>query len=334
MTEARQSIPFSERLKARQYIPGFKPQQDSIIFKIQQETIGSLQSFIVFSGLPKSGKSTFLTAILASAITGRDVFSMQLISLKDRPKIAYFDTESSIYDFYQHMDRIKKFSGVDELPGNILAYHTREDSPAQQKMLILEHFKQHPDTSVIFLDGLLDMCLNYNDEKETRQLINWLKKLTTVKNILLISVLHTGKDGMQRLGHLGANTDRWAQSTLSVKKEDNKFILEPKFLRSSGGFLPIELEYNKELRQYIQVNQGAIQSKNHWNYYSQDQHFEKLNEIFLLADSYSYDEFIQAIKKLENRGTNYAKEYFHHIKSQGWIRQNFNQKWIDSRKLF
>ena len=330
----RPAINYAEQLSKRQYIPGFKPPADSVIFKIQNEAIGSLQSFIVFSGLPKSGKSSFLTAALASVITGREVFGMQLIPIQDRPKIAYFDTESSIFDFYSHMDRLKRFADISELPEYIMPYHTREDGPGMQKALINQHIKEHPDTSIIFIDGLLDMCLNYNDEKETRELIIWLKKMTTKHNILMICVLHTGKDGSQRLGHLGANTDRWAQSTLTVKKEDGKFLLEPKFLRSSGGFVPIELEYSKELRMLIQVNTGETTSKQHWKFYTEDQHFEKIDKIFQQQSSFTYDDFIQAIKNIECRGINYCKEYFSLMKKNEWIRQNHEQKWLDSRKIF
>lgn len=324
----------SEILLKRQYERGFEPPPENILFRIQNEPIGSLQSFIVISGLPKTAKSTWLTAILSSSITGEQIFSMHLTVIKERPIIAYFDTESSIVDFYKHMERVKSFSGVTELPENIKPYCTRQDSPTMQKKLIEEHFKMFPETSVLFVDGLLDLCLNYNDETESRKLINWLKKISVEKNILIFCVLHTGKDGSQRLGHLGANTDRWAQSTLQSKKEEDKFILEPKFLRSSGGFTPIELIFDKDSSKYVLFNEGHLQGKNHWRYLNQSQHFQRLDIIFKDQSSFSYDEFIKKIKEIEKKGNNYCKEYFTHMKSSEWIRQNFDQKWCDSRKLF
>ena len=326
--------PFVEILRSRQYTKGYIPPEEDKLFLIQDQLIGSLQSFVVFSGLPKSGKSTYLTALVSSLITGHECFSMKLQTIPERPVVAYFDTESSIVDFYKHIDRIKKFAKVDELPDYIKPYCTRQDTPKQQKKLIETHFSLYPDTSILFIDGLLDLCMNYNDETESRELINWLKRMSVQHNILIITVLHTGKDGMQRLGHLGANTDRWSQSTLTVKKEEDKFILEAKMLRSSAGFTPIELVWDKDTNGYIMYNQGEIQSKNHYKYYSLYQHNDRLNLIYQHQNQYGYDEFIGKLKDIEKRGTNYCKEYFALLKQKELIKQNFENKWIDNRVLF
>ena len=59
----------------------------------------------------------------------------------------------------------------------------------------------------------------------------------------MIGVLHLGKGQGETLGHLGSNTDRWAQSTMIVEKNKDlgQFILKPKFLRSSDDFDPIAI---------------------------------------------------------------------------------------------
>lgn len=330
-----QNLPdFKAILSSRAYDPDFTPPAENILFSIQGETIGSLENFIVFSGLAKQGKSLFLTAAISSAITQSEIFTMQLRPDKIRPKIAYFDTESGVNDFYKHIDRIKFFSQVKRLPDFIYPYCTRPDSPKMQKRLILEHFNNNPDTSVLIIDGLLDLCMNYNDEVETRQLINWLKKISVEFKVLIITVLHTTKDGGQRLGHLGANTDRWAQSTLNVKKENDTFICESKYLRSSAGFTQIEIKFDKGINRFIQLNAGEVQSNTHFKYSSQDQHNKKLNQFFDGYNLYTYDEFITRIKEIEKRGTNYAKEYFKYLKDQDFIKQNINGLWHDNRKLF
>jgi hypothetical protein len=334
-------IDFIDILRSRQYDPDFIPPPENTVFRIQGETIGNLQSFIVFSGLPKAGKSRFFMAALASSITGNSIFSMHIDPPKNRPKIALFDTESSQYDFYRNIDQLKKFAGVQRLPDNIDAFCTRQDGPKMQRKLISEYLKQSPETSVLVVDGLLDMVMNYNDERECRELIVWLKRITTERNILLMSVLHTGKDGTQRLGHLGANTDRWAQSTLSIEKEtdenDNsksKYILKSKFLRSSVGIQPVEIQYNKISDGWEMINGHQMESKNHWKFYSKIKHNEKMDQIFPDGIRMNYETAIKRIQDVEHRGQNYSKDYFKYLKESDWIIQDINGLWHDNRIIF
>jgi hypothetical protein len=85
--------------------------------------------------------------------------------------------------------------------------------------------------------------MNYNDEVESRMLINWLKKITSQANILLIGVVHTGKKDGLTLGHFGSMIDRYCQSVLSVEKDNKEqtFELKGKFLRSDIEFSPIKI---------------------------------------------------------------------------------------------
>lgn len=238
-------INYTDLLAERQYDATKVPKAEQVILTVQSKVIGTLQNYVVFSGLPKNGKSTYIAATIASAIVPpfQDCFGIKIQCPKDRPKVAYFDTESSAYDFHKQIGKIKEFAYTDKLPVKINAYNTREDGPGRIRKLIQTYLEQNPECSVLVVDGLLDLCLNYNDEKETRLLTNWFKKITKQFDILLIGVLHLGKGQGETLGHLGSNTDRWAQSTLIVEKnkETRQFVLKPKFLRSSEEFEPVAL---------------------------------------------------------------------------------------------
>ena len=240
MTEEKQK--WSDLLKVRRYDPSVKPPDINPIFTIQGKIVGMLQSYIVFSGLPKASKSTFLAAVAASSITDSSIWQMRMSTPKERRRIGYFDTEMSAFDFYRQMDKIKYLAGS-ELPPYFDAYSMREDMPSKIKMMVEQYLIDNPDCAVCFIDGFLDLCLNYNDERETRLLTNWFKRITKQYNCLLIGVIHLSKGVGETLGHLGSNTDRWAQSTMIVEKvkETNQFVLKPKYLRSSDDFEPIAI---------------------------------------------------------------------------------------------
>lgn len=235
----------ADKLKARRYDPNQAPTPEPVVMTIQGKTIGTLSNYIVFSGQAKAGKSTFLSAAISSAFVPpfQDTLGIKITPPPGRPVVAYFDTESSRFDFYRQMQRVKDFAGKPMHPRDLHAFTTREDSPKTIRGLIFEYLAQNPQCSVLLVDGFLDLCLNYNDEVETRLLTNWFKRITKEFNILLIGVLHLSKGGGETLGHLGSNTDRWAQSTLIVEKnkETKQFILKPKFLRSADDFEPIAL---------------------------------------------------------------------------------------------
>ena len=255
-------------LKARRYDPMRRPGQEQVIFTCNAKIIGCASSYIVIGGIPKSGKSTYLGAIAASALLPKyqAVFGLKITLPDDRQRLAYFDTEHSAFDFYRQMDKIRGFAGVSNLPATFDAYNTREDMPNRIRKLIEAYLQANANCSVLIIDGLLDLCLNYNDERETRLLTNWFKRITKTHNVLMIGVLHLGKGQGETLGHLGSNTDRWAQSTLIVErnKENQQFVLKPKFLRSSADFDPIAImNYNGQWQQvpYIEQETFSIPKK-------------------------------------------------------------------------
>lgn len=292
-------------LKKRQYTPGFVPPEECILFRIQDKHIGSAQNFNILSGLPKTCKSTIVSAILGSAILKQPIFDLSVSLPEARQKIAYFDTESSDYDFYRQVQRIEKFA-LRSIPENILLYQVREDQPSAIKKMIEHLLKEDNKISFLIIDGLLDLCLNYNDERETRILVNWLKKVTKQYNILILAVLHLGKKDEQTLGHLGSNTDRWAQSTLKITKdkETQVYSLEPKFLRSSEDFTPICIK--NVGGEWVQVDKTEEKDYGNPNILTMT---EKQAIIRVaIKKPVSYTELVENVKAATGRGTNYAKQ--------------------------
>ena len=248
-------ISIDELLEKRKYNPNYIPSKENIIFTIQDKHIGSLQNFIIFSGLPKAGKSTFICAMISSVFNTYDIFSMKLHTPHNRAKICLIDTESSDYDFYRTINKIKGFADINDLPGNFDAYQVREDSSNAIKQMIERYLELNRDCAILIVDGLLDLLVNYNDEKESSLLTKWLKKITKHYNILLISVLHQSKSNLATTGHIGSASDRFAQSTLDITKDKDKntYVLSSRFMRSDSDFEPITLMNFNGLFQQIET---------------------------------------------------------------------------------
>ena len=235
---------FFQKLEGRRFNQDYQPPPDHKTLTIRGQLVGSTSNFVVYSGLPKTGKTTFISALLSSAIHPGEFFGMKLHLPAGRNRIAYFDTESSEYDHYRTIERIKNFTTFNRLPDNLDTYILRQDNHITIMRYIEEYLKAFPDCAVLVLDGLLDLILNYNSEEECRILIQFIKRITAQFNILLVTVLHLGKKDKETLGHLGSASDRYAQSTLIIEKdkEQQTYNLSPKFMRSDSDFETVSIK--------------------------------------------------------------------------------------------
>jgi hypothetical protein len=299
-----------EKLAARKFKPDYIPPQSQVVFTVQNKPIGVLQNFIVISGLPKTAKSTILSAAIASAFQPGEVFSMKFTFPEGRRRIAYFDTESSDYDFYRQVNRIKQFSNLNNLPPWCDCFTVREDGPAEIRALIVNYLENNLDCPIIIIDGLLDLIFDYNSEIESRKLVNWFKRLTKVYNCLFVGVLHQGKGvGAQTLGHLGSNCDRWASSTLEMVKDKDKktFTLQPRFLRSSEDFDPVVLMNIGGNWQQISIEGESKKAEiKHPKQFTELDHKNIINQ--LIYGPTSYKDLIADIQEQHAKGMNWAKQ--------------------------
>jgi GTPase SAR1 family protein len=241
-----------ELLILRQYNPLYQPKEENVILKIGNKVVGSTMAYIIFGGLPKAGKSSYLNSCIASAFTPHDIFTMKINLPAKRRKICLFDTESSDYDYYKRIEQIKDFAGLSILPSNFDSFQVREDSSAIIRQMVDRYLELNSDCSVLVLDGMLDLINNYNSEDEASNLTKWLKKITKVHDLLIISVLHFNKSNDHTTGVIGSHSDRFAQSTLEIKKdkETNTYVMQSRFMRSDADFEPISLmNFNGKMQQ-------------------------------------------------------------------------------------
>jgi hypothetical protein len=219
--------------------------------------------YIFWVAVTKAGKSTFICAMISSVFNTYDIFTMKLQTPLNRAKVCLIDTESSDYDFYRTINKIKGFAEINDLPPYFDAFQVREDSSNAIKQMIERYLELNLDCSILIVDGLLDLLVNYNDEKESSLLTSWLKKITKHYNILLISVLHQSKSNLATTGHIGSASDRFAQSTLDITKdkEKNTYVLSSRFMRSDSDFEPITLMNFNGLFQQIETDKPKNTSK-------------------------------------------------------------------------
>lgn len=230
---------------------------DNIYFVIQNKCIGSTGNFVSLVGAAKSGKSNFISAIIASGISKREIFGINILTYQhlNKYRICLFDTEQSPFDFQNKAKNIARLAKTDNIYEKLDVFTVIEQSSRMILLLVRQYLEATPECAVLILDGLLDAIENMNNEVEAKQVIKFIRKLAKKHDVLIITVLHLSKKDKMSIGHIGSSSDRYAQSTLEVEKtKEGTFTLSPKLLRSAGNFEPIELMYNEDKKTFIHIN--------------------------------------------------------------------------------
>ncbi len=241
---------YLDLIKQRKFDPNSKAVPDKIYLSIDDSVIGTTGNFITLTGLPKAGKSTFISCIIAASqhfnSDMNDVYGFKFTRHKGKERVVLFDTEQGNYDFHNQMKRIEKLCNKPAGKMNFESYLLREDSPGNIIRMIHYFLKNNKDVGMIIIDGLLDLIDNMNDEGSSKRLIRTLKRWAVKNDLLIVTVLHLGKKDLSSIGHIGSACDRYAQSVLNIEKtKDGSYRCSPKFLRSSRDFEPIEIYRDK-----------------------------------------------------------------------------------------
>lgn len=218
-----------------------------ILIKIDDSTIASEGAIITIGGLPKARKSTFMLGLLASIFSQKEVFNFRA----KEGKVILLDTEQTPYDFTRQIDLLKKLCKKKTIPKNLISFLFRQDSiEVIKEALIIALEKVKP--TYLIIDSITDLVYNVNDFEETKKLVQYLKNISALYNVCIITIVHLSKTSNFTLGALGSALDRVSQSTLIVKKdkETGNSFLEPLYLRSSDDFSPVFINYNKENEVY------------------------------------------------------------------------------------
>lgn len=212
--------------------------------------LGGIQAI---TGQKKNGK-TFLMAQLMAAILCGDSERMRsmlptlqlhqptLETIQTEPRVLYIDTEMEKLNTVKVVRRVQWLCGWDYSTDNdrLRALWLRsEESNAvrwgKSKQAIIE---THP--TAIFLDGIRDVIGDFNDNKESADLISECMKIATEMNCCIFSVLHENPGSEKMRGHLGTELGNKVTDTfVSVKeKKDNVVTFTVKQVDARGKDVP------------------------------------------------------------------------------------------------
>lgn len=281
------------------------------IIQIQGKTIATEQNFINLCGLPKSYKTSFMFKFIQSALSGLEVFDIK-VNIKKTDPIIVIDTEQGKTEYYRQIKNLKRSLRINKLPDNFKSYLFRKYEPDIIIQSIYELVdKERP--KILFIDNLTELVFNPNDMIESKKVIQFLKTVTATFNVVIVCLLHLGKQNLMSLGSLGSYADRGCQSSLKVvhDKDQNVTTLESVLMRSDLYFNPINIRYDPDVKDFVQL--GDMPKKENKRKFilmdlKDSDHYNRIRVMFLKTDAIIYSEFVEAIKSIYGVGTNIAKQ--------------------------
>jgi hypothetical protein len=168
--------------------------------------IGGDGEMITFLGAAGSGKSSISSMACACAMEGGMQEALMFKGDFQNRAIIHLDTEQGEIDYYRTCKEMLWQSVVPNghNPNNFYSYRLTDYS-LEQKVSFLDYIvNKIPNIGLVFLDGIVDLVQDFNDLKESKMLVSYVRALSSKHRFLLIPILHNARSTGSARGHTGA----------------------------------------------------------------------------------------------------------------------------------
>lgn len=175
----------------------------------------------IISGKPGNGKTGFMTMLMATILSGKyGHLEYALSSIRPQPVVLYIDTEQGKDDTIALKNRVCTMAGINYQQPNqrfqiLRLRDTEKESDRWRKILKAIYVIKPTD---IFLDGLIDLVKDYNDQVECQPVIRKCMMLATEYDASLWMVLHENPLVSKLVGTLGSIAQRKVAEIFNIIK--------------------------------------------------------------------------------------------------------------------
>jgi RecA-family ATPase len=271
----------------------------------------------------KSGKTHVNICLMTALLRGE---FLTIESLIDNPTICYFATEEQISSAVNLIKKVHRHCSWDMEHNNerFLAYSIRE-AETTEKVAILEKRIMRVKPDIVFIDGIRDLLIDFNNIQQSHEIITRLLKLSGKYNCAIVCVLHTNKSNFDTnmRGHLGTELLNKCSDVLEVEKKDNNFTVRHTdsrniatgawaFCFDENGFLK-EVEIQNKTQN--KVEQRIVEIKNWFS--------EILTENKILSNS----DLKRKYMALSGNKESAANKQIAEMTKKGFLKKNGNGKY-------
>lgn len=281
-----------------------RPQEKEVIISINGNTISSLGDICQLKGKEKTCKTNILVNFIASCFGYGDTLGFDVKQCPSDKHIIYVNTELSRVDFDMKMRKIYDLLKIKEELPNFTAIHCKGLKKQDIVLNIQYQLERLKNVYLLIIDGLVDICMDFNNVKASEDTIQLLTEWTEQYNCALITTLHQNPDGNfkeKSRGNLGTYLQQKAESTLISTKKQYKdkselFSLITQSVRNGADNEYVNFVYDRDLNH---IRSLSDDDKNKQHKKSEDykqQQLEMFKSIFNGGVQYKTGELIEQIK--------------------------------------
>lgn len=167
-------------------------------------------------GREKTGKSAFGVLLITAALGGE---FLGVLACKKSMRVTWIDTEQDLSTLRRKARKAVEMAQDGENGARLSVYSVKSLSPAERLKTVLEAIRESR-ADFVFLDGLADLCADFNDQGESAQVVGELVNVAEETRCALLTVVHTSKtDKSEARGHVGAIAQQKAGEVYEVRRE-------------------------------------------------------------------------------------------------------------------
>ncbi len=205
-------------------------EEDEVLLMFGEHTFASRGNIQTLSGKPKSCKTFLISAMAGACMAGE---YMGIATTNKDLKILIFDTEQGKARAQTVLRRVYRMCELcfEDDSDRLDAISVRELDPQQRlNTLIGTIIDTKPD--LVFLDGVRDLLTDFNDIKQSAEIVNVLMKLSVDYQCAIITVIHQNKGDANARGHLGSELMNKSETAAEVVRADKISTVKPVFCRN------------------------------------------------------------------------------------------------------
>ena len=311
------------------------PPVAQMVVSVNDVPLGTQGNILCITGGEGTGKSNYVTALIAGAIGQSDnnkdkvmdTLGVSVCENNKRKAILFYDTEQSEVQTYKNITNLLRRCGRETMPKYLKAYCLTGMSRKERLQAIIQsmdkfHY-QFRGIHMVVIDGIADLIKGANDETESIAVVEELYRLAGIYNTCIVTILHFIPSGLKLRGHLGSELQRKAAAILSIEKDTDPSVSVVKALKVRDGSpldVPImQFAWAKDAGMHVYLGEKPKEEKEKRK---EDELVAVARDIFGRQDFITYVDLAEQIQAILDVKERTAKSYIKFMREKEIIRKD------------
>ena len=311
------------------------PPVAQMVVSVNDVPLGTQGNILCITGGEGTGKSNYVTALIAGAIGQSDnnkdkvmdTLGVSVCENSKRKAILFYDTEQSEVQTYKNITNLLRCCGRETMPEYLKVYCLTGMSRKERLQAIIQsmdkfHY-QFRGIHMLVIDGSADLIKGANDETESIAVVEELYRLTGIYNTCIVTILHFIPSGLKLRGHLGSELQRKAAAILLIEKDTDPSVSVVKALKVRDGSpldVPImQFAWDKDAGMHVYLGEKPKEEKEKRK---EDELVAVARDIFGRQDFITYVDLAEQIQAILDVKERTAKSYIKFMREKEIIRKD------------